>query len=154
MCVFSFPFTYSCLFLLLFLSLSLCYFLVFFLLYPICYSSPFWCLTWVYNSLYLKACFILFSPLFSPPKVYFLSRLWKCIFYQGSEPETPCIYAQVSLTHMQHLFLHSVPSLDVSFIHYCQSPWYFFLSSCSAEFIIAFFLYLFKLLAGKIAAVW
>lgn len=74
-CVFSFPCPYSCIFFLLFLSLSLCRFSLFFVLCPICYFSPLECLSWVCSSLYLKACFTLFTPLYSPPRLCFLSRI-------------------------------------------------------------------------------
>lgn len=94
-CVFSFPCSYSCLFFLLFLSLSLSYFLLFFLLHPTCYSSPFGSLSWVYI-FFIWRLVSLYSVLFIP--------LQNCIFYQGSEPEAPCIYVQVSLTYMQQLF--------------------------------------------------
>lgn len=45
-----------------------------------------------------------------------------------------------------------LPSVDVSSMHYCQSSWC--LSPLQQLSWITFFLYLFKLLAGKIPVVW
>lgn len=144
--MFSFPCSYSCIFFLLFLSLSLCCFSLFFVFYPICYFSLLECLSWVCNSFYLKACFTLFTPLYSPPRLCFLSGLWN---------RSP-IYLCLSLTP-PHTALFPIISSHLLMLALCTTASHLAassLSSCSEKFIMAFFLYLFKPLAGKLAAVW
>lgn len=102
----------------LFLSLSLCYFLLFFLLHPLCYFSPFGSLPCVYSSLYPKACLTLFTPLYSSPKLYFLSSLWT------RSPMHLCpTFAHPRAARFSQ---HSLPYVDVSSMHYCQSPYCLF----------------------------
>lgn len=97
--------------------------------------------------LFLWRLVLLYSLLFILPQNY--------VFCQGFERRSPMhlcpTLTQPHTAHFpiipSHLFMLA-PCTTVS--HLAAS----FPSGCSAKFITAFFLYLFKLLAGKITAVW